>query len=118
MVNQGRLTMPILTKRLTFVWLLAALGAGGCGDDEGAAVVDAAPVVIDAADAGGLDAAGGSSAEAGAEAGAEVGGETGADSGPPLYAVMTQVYRLDDRSVFVTLSNTLDITTLDLPNAR
>jgi hypothetical protein len=40
------------------------------------------------------------------------------DAGGPLYAIMTQVYRVDDRSVFVSLTNTLDVTTLSLPAAR
>jgi hypothetical protein len=38
--------------------------------------------------------------------------------GAPLYAIMTQVYQPDDRSVFVTLTNSLDIDTLSLPTAR
>ncbi len=48
------------------------------------------------------------------------GGQANAGSGArdPLYAMMTQVYSQDDRTVYITLSNTLDITNVDLGDAR
>jgi hypothetical protein len=64
-----------------------------------------------------------------ADAGADVGGDTGAPpdatagdaadaAGPPVYALMTQVYRDDDRDVYVYLSSTLDIPGVALAEAR
>jgi hypothetical protein len=41
-----------------------------------------------------------------------------ATSTGPVYALMTQVYDVDDRSVYVSLSNTLDINAVDLAQAR
>jgi hypothetical protein len=42
-----------------------------------------------------------------------LGGESG-----PVYAMMTQVYGPDDRTVYISLSDTLDITSTELESAR
>lgn len=39
-------------------------------------------------------------------------------SDKPVYAMMTQVYGTDDRTVYLSLSNTLDLTSIDLKRAR
>jgi hypothetical protein len=46
--------------------------------------------------------------------------DSGADAppAPPLYAMMTQVYSTDDRDVFVSFSNTLDIPGVNLSQVR
>jgi hypothetical protein len=53
------------------------------------------------------------------------GGDDGSDDGDdgdggdqPLYALMTQVYAVDDRTVYVTLSDTLDLSAISLDDAR
>jgi hypothetical protein len=90
---------------LSLALSLALPFSGGCDDD-----VPPAPAV----DAGVADATTVPDAQVSADASAAV----DALSVPPLYAMMTQVYRLDDRSVFVSLSNTLDITGVSLPTTR
>ena len=46
------------------------------------------------------------------------GGAAAGPGGTPVYALMTQVYRDDDRDVYVSLSNTLDLTEVSLSEAR
>ena len=41
-----------------------------------------------------------------------------ASTGKPIYAMMTQVYGTDDRTVYLSLSNTLDVKSVDLKKAR
>jgi hypothetical protein len=49
-------------------------------------------------------------------------GDDGGDGDPtfddPLYALMTQVYAVEDRTVYATLSDTLDLTEVDLDGSR
>lgn len=100
-------TSSKLTLRLCLCTLMSAtmLAATGCDDDQ------PDPVALATVDAGTVDA--------GPVDAANVdGGSADAAAAPPLYAMMTQVYRTDDRSVFVSLSNTLDIKQVSLPEAR
>jgi hypothetical protein len=46
------------------------------------------------------------------------GGDGGDGDGGPVYAMMTQVYTVDDRIVYLSLTDTLDIATLELPLAE
>jgi hypothetical protein len=84
---------------------LAALLASACGNDAATVVRDDAAMAArnDVAMAARNDVAPGQGAST------ELG---------PVYAMMTQVYDVDDRTVYISLSDTIDVTELSLEGAR
>jgi len=99
----------------------------GCGDDDDGTSSDVASIGADAAAPGsvlldaGLNAGDGTLSGDGAVPQATGDGNTTASgsAAPPLYAMMIQVYSTEDRTVYVHLSNTLDIgANIDLAKTR
>jgi hypothetical protein len=90
--------------------LLLALGlaAVGCEDDPAPSTSDQ-DASTDKSDASS------NKADSGA---ADSGSGPDASTGKPVYAMMTQVYSTDDRTVYLSLSDTLDIEEVDLKKAR
>lgn len=89
--------------------LALGLAAAGCDDDPATSAGEAD------ASANKSDASADNPDSGAADSGAS---EADAGSGTPVYAMMTQVYSTDDRTVYLSLSNTLDLEQVDLKQAR
>jgi hypothetical protein len=91
--------------------LLLALGlaAVGCDDDPAPSTGDK-DASTDTPDAS-SDKADSGAADSGTA-------DSGSSTGKPVYAMMTQVYSTDDRTVYLSLSDTLDLEEVDLKKAR